>query len=329
MSQPTVGDIKQALQNLPQGIEGLDKTYEQAIARIDGQYKKYQELAKKILYWIAYAKRALSITEIQHALAVKIDTMKLDDDFLPEVEILGSVCAGLVIVDEKCDIIRLVHYTTQEYLRRTSLFPSAETDITAICVTYLSFDTFATGLCQMDEEFEARLQLNPLYDYATRNWGYHARRASTGAEHLIVKFLKDGDKVSASSQAIMASKLYPGDSGYSQRVPRRITGVHIAAYFGLRKALTTLLKNGHSPDPKDSNRRTPLSWAAANGHKNVVELLLDHNGVDLNSKDKYDLTPLGWAAQNGHKRSWRCFSAGTASIWILKIYMAKHHCIWR
>jgi hypothetical protein len=37
----------------------------------------------------------------------------MNRDFLPEIEILGSVCAGLIAVDKKSDIIRLVHYTTQ------------------------------------------------------------------------------------------------------------------------------------------------------------------------------------------------------------------------
>ena len=62
-----------------------------------------------------------------------------------------------------------------------------------------------------------------------------------------------------------------------------VDGLHVAAYFGLRAAVATLLKNGLSPDPKDSNRQTPLSWATANGHKNVVKLLLDQDGVNPNS----------------------------------------------
>ena len=81
-----------------------------------------------------------------------------------------SVCAGLVTIDEESSIIRLVHYTTQEYFERTqsNWFPNAQTDITTICVTYLSFDEFGT-VCQDDEEFEERLQSNQLYDYASHN----------------------------------------------------------------------------------------------------------------------------------------------------------------
>jgi ankyrin repeat protein len=44
---------------------------------------------------------------------------------------------------------------------------------------------------------------------------------------------------------------------------------------------------------------TPLSWAAENEHKVVVELLLE-KGADLESKDaEYGWTPLSWAAGNG------------------------------
>ena len=44
---------------------------------------------------------------------------KLDEENLPEIEDMVSVCAGLVTIDEESNIIRLVHYTTQEYFERT------------------------------------------------------------------------------------------------------------------------------------------------------------------------------------------------------------------
>jgi hypothetical protein len=187
MSKPTPGDIKVALKNLPKGEKGLDTTYEQAMERIEGQEAGFRELARQVLSWVVHAKRPLSRLEIQHALSVKAGMLELDEDFLPESEDLVSVCAGLVTIDEKSDIIRLVHFTTQEYFERTliSWFPDAQRDIVTTCITYLSFNAFKTSFCPTDEEFEARLSLNPFYDYASRNWGYHVCAPSTEVERLV------------------------------------------------------------------------------------------------------------------------------------------------
>src|SRR5436190_921346 len=222
MSQPTLGHIKRTLQILPEGIEGLDKVYEQAMGRIRSQEDRYRELAIQVLTWITYSKRALSPAEVQHAYAVAVadasGVIELDKDFLPELEILGSVCAGLIVLNERSNTIRLVHSTAREYLHQVFQSANTETDITKACVAYLSFDTFATGFLPSDDEFEARLERNPLYSYAARNWGYHARRASTdeGCILGILDLLGSGAKVSASSQAMLVSGSYPG---YSQRVP--------------------------------------------------------------------------------------------------------------
>jgi ankyrin repeat protein len=279
----------------------LDHAYVQAMERIESQEAGFKELAKKVLSWITCAKRPLTILELRHALAVEVAESELDEENIPEPEDMVFACAGLITVDQESDIIRLVHYTTQEYFERTqtSWYPDAQRDIAMICVTYLSFDVFENGFCPTDKEFETRLQLNPLYNYAARNWGYHARAASTQAEQLIVNFLESKAKVSASSQAMMTSGNY---RDYSQRVPRQMTGVHLGAYFGLKEAMITLLKNGLNPNLKDTYGRTPLSWAAENGHETVVRLLLATDGVDPDSRDSgSEQTPLSWAAENGHE----------------------------
>ena len=211
-----------------------------------------------------------------------------------------SVCAGLVTFDKETNIVRLVYYTTQEYFKRTQdqWFPNAENYIIAICVTYLSFSVFESGFCQTDNEFEERLRLNPLYDYAACNWGYHARTASAEVEQLIIRLLESGAKVSSSSQAMMASRGY---FDYSQELPRRMTGVHLAAHFGRVETTMALLKNRHDLDSKDTYGRTPLLLAAEEGHEAVVKLLLE-KGAELETKDKnYGQTPLLLAAEKGHE----------------------------
>jgi hypothetical protein len=92
--------------------------------------------------------KTLNHAELQHALAVEIGAPGLEESNLSGIEDIPSVCAGLVTVDEESDVIRLVHYTTQEYFERTwmSWFPNAHVDITKICVTYLSFEVFDSGM---------------------------------------------------------------------------------------------------------------------------------------------------------------------------------------
>lgn len=268
--------------------------------RIEGQLADPRELAKQALAWITCSKRPLTTLELQHALAVEIGHSSLDEDNLPEIEDVVSVCAGLVTIDEGSGIIRLVHYTTQEYFQRTwtSWFHNAQEDITKTCVTYLLFSAFKTGSCTTDVEFEERLRLNPLYDYAARNWAYYACAGSKEVEELILDLLRNDAAVSASSQAMMAYRTF---SGYRQTWSRKTRGAHLAAYFGLEKAVTVLLKQGHHPNSRDTSGRTPLSWAAANGNEVVVKLLLATAGVDVDSGDYLYQTPLALAAESGHE----------------------------
>ena len=256
-------------------------------------------MAKAVLSWIFHAKRELSPAEIQHAVAVRPGKPELDNNFIPTLETIGSVCAGLITIDTQSDVIRLVHYTTQEYFKETKhrWFSNAETDITTTCVTYLSFSIFQSGYCQTDEEFEERLRANPLYDYAAHNWGHHARNAVTSSQGI--RFLESKAKIEASSQALMAEKRWSGHSNYSQEFPKQMTGLHLAAYFGLDNAVRNLL-GGSDPDLKDSYNRTPLSWAARNGHEAVVRQLLDRGAV-VDAKDRTRGTPLLSAAENGHE----------------------------
>jgi ankyrin repeat protein len=304
----TLNDIRSALkvfQKQGQGfgkdqkVQVLTHAYEQTMDRIKGQKPGLEKLAMKVLSWITCAKRPLTTLELQHALATKVGKFELDKGDLPHSRDMIAVCLGLVTIDEESGIVRLVHYTTQEYFEQTwgKWFLNAETEITAICVTYLSFDTFATGSFLTDEQFEARLKLYRLYDYAARNWGHHAR-ATSAVEQLVVDFLKSKTKVSSSGRAMMASRSY---SSYSQRMLRQMRGVHLAAYFGLKEAMIALLKNEHDLDSKDTYSQTPLSYAAGNGHEAVVKLLLEKD-VDLDSKDSsFGRTPLSHAAGNGHE----------------------------
>ncbi|KAJ3555615.1 hypothetical protein NPX13_g10321 [Xylaria arbuscula] len=74
-----------------------------------------------------------------------------------------------------------------------------------------------------------------------------------------------------------------------------MTGLYLAAFFGLNKAAASLL-GGCKTDIRNSSGWTPLFWAAENGHEATVKLPLTAKVVDPDSKDVKGWTPLSRAA---------------------------------
>jgi hypothetical protein len=222
-----VKDVKLTLAKLSKGLPALEEAYKEAIQRIEGQLRRDCELAKKVLSWITYAKRPLTTAEMCCALAVEPDYVELDPDNIPDVEDLLSVCAGLVVVDQESAVIRLVHYTTQEYFEhiRDLWNPDARLHIASTCLTYLSFSIFNTGSCSSDKELEERLQKHAFLDYAAKHWGEHAGTVEDQICELACSFLPNPGLVSCATQALCyRNNVY---RGYSQEYPKNYTGVHL------------------------------------------------------------------------------------------------------
>ncbi|KAK2792588.1 hypothetical protein FQN52_003093 [Onygenales sp. PD_12] len=296
--------IRTALKKLPSGSDAYDAAYQGIMKRVENQLPDQVKLAKRVLSWIVCARRPLKQTELLHALAVEPQEHEFDKSNLSDVSTIISPCAGLVTVDEKSSIIRLIHYTTQEYLDRTQAywFPMAHVDIATTCLAYLSFDVFASRKHERSEGYETLLEYC-FYNYSARNWGHHARDHSV-KESLIMEFLRDDSKVSASAKqlgipldvvTLDESSLPPASSASSV-----LKGVFLAAHFGLDSLLKTVLDNNSSYSRlRDSKGRTPLCYAAGSGHRSVVELLLE-KGAELNHFDKKGYSPLLRAAAMGH-----------------------------
>ncbi|KAF2182154.1 hypothetical protein K469DRAFT_752251 [Zopfia rhizophila CBS 207.26] len=75
-----------ALKNLPTGSKAYNYAYKDAMERIEGQLTDEKELAKQALSWITYAKRPLTTSELEHALAVEAEEPQLDEENLCQVD---------------------------------------------------------------------------------------------------------------------------------------------------------------------------------------------------------------------------------------------------
>ena len=106
--------------------------------RIQSQGQGLRDLSFRVIAWIVHAQRPLTKSEMQHALATTNDASSLDLESITEIGLLVSVCAGLVTVDMKSNIVRLVHHTAMEYFdrTRTKWFLNVHDEITQTCVTY-------------------------------------------------------------------------------------------------------------------------------------------------------------------------------------------------
>lgn len=293
-------DIRKALDNLPKELNNM---YDDAMRRIWSQGEEDVKLAERVLSWIVLAFRPLLVNEIQHALAVELEDLCFEEGGIPEEDFLVSVCAGLVTIDPESRIIRLVHYTTQEYFENDHMarFPSAPVSITKICLTYLSFEDFHHGNCDTDQEIKDRLNKYSLLEYASQYWGHHARGAvEERVKDVALNFLRNEPNLMISVRvAQYTNQQFPTE----QEIPTDLTGLHVTSSFGLAFLVRYLLKlGGIDANCRDSLGRTPMFLAAENGHAEVIQQLLEHSDAEPNLRNFEDVAPLTAATINGHER---------------------------
>ncbi|KAM0548199.1 hypothetical protein ACHAPJ_009998 [Fusarium lateritium] len=303
VGEPTARKIKSTLQALPKGSKQLFKAYEKTMTRLENQSPGHTHLARTVLAWIVNAKRPLTVKELQHALATEIGDPDLDQDNVTDMSYILSACVGLIIVETESQVVRLVHYTAYEYLNENwaSSISDSQRNMAEICISYLLFETFSSGAYLDDTRYHERLENYTFCDYAAQNWGYHAYAASIQKEEIVMTFLNSQTKVPAAAEMmlVLADYSYSYQSSY---VPRNVTGVHLAAHFGLKDTMIALRAAGHYLHPLDSKERTPLFYAVSNGQEEAVRWLLDVTDSDLRptkARDLYGQTLLCCAAEHG------------------------------
>ncbi|CAG9985590.1 unnamed protein product [Clonostachys byssicola] len=93
-----------------------------------------------------------------------------------------------------------------------------------------------------------------------------------------------------------------GDKKHNSAKYRLRTPLTWAAQGGHREIAELLLKKGSSPIEVDKGGKTPLFRAAIDGGAAVVEILVNHD-ANVNEEDTHGLTPLSQALMNGHRET--------------------------
>ena len=314
----TIKNVKFALASMPQKIDDL---YKLTLERIQHQAGDDGPLAMRILGWITHARRPLSVNELQHGLAVEysddedydLSATGLDDDNLLQPESLVDVCAGLVIIDRTSQIIRLVHYTAQDYFsnKRQDLFAEAEANISRACITYLSYAIGhgRQGLKITMLEAIKAFESHPFLDYASGHWFSHVK-STLSAGNLASSFLNFVARFKCSDSCLRSISLLhwdlprKGDDRYNPCYHTRYLDLEntleSASCLGLEELVTVLLD--HSTGPYPGLNRS-FYFASRFGASNVVELLLRYGAqvnfvVDGAASDAD--TALGIACETGH-----------------------------
>ncbi|KAI9702255.1 MAG: hypothetical protein M1820_006187 [Bogoriella megaspora] len=299
LDKKTKRSVILALEQLNTGFDALEKAYNDAIIRIDGQLPDDRCLARRVISWITYAKRPLLTDELRHALAVNIGDKELDSENLLDTEDLAAFCAGLVTIDAKSKVIRLVHYTTQEFFERecSSWNPDAQKDIVSTSLTYLSFDTFRSY-----EKIRNRIEVYPFLGYAARYWGEHLRPVMGELSNQALCFLSTPDLLPNAMQALVSEDILL--VGKWSR--KRTTGLHMSIVLKLAYLIKALLqvedqKNKISVNSKDRWDYTPLALATALNLEDIIRILLEESDIDVNAVDSHGHTPLHLAIFCGNK----------------------------
>ncbi|KAN0066982.1 ankyrin [Elaphomyces granulatus] len=151
----TLDRIPNLLVSLPKTIEEI---YPFGLKRLSRGGDKLEQ-ARKAFQWVAFARRPLTMSEIEEAITITIDQRFWK---APSIKLtlsrLCKICGNLVDFDESKGTISLAHHTVFDFLFRSSELasiadfritdPETQCYMAEICITYLGFEDFRKSLAR-------------------------------------------------------------------------------------------------------------------------------------------------------------------------------------
>ncbi|KAK6814755.1 hypothetical protein RU639_009765 [Aspergillus parasiticus] len=298
----TKGEIQEELENIEHGRtrDPIHEAYKKTSFMIERS--DHSEWAYRIISWVFYARRPLSVNELTEVLAAQTqrDNNCLDMNYAPpDIHIIISYCSGLIVASSNTEKIEFVHLTAYQYFEENHhdhpWIAKSLKEISLACLRYLSFG-----------QFSAREKHTSFLDYAVHFWAEHTGpvQADWEVRQTAKRFLKNPTLTSSADQMFPANEhtyislslLMDGsqESG--------ATGLHLVARFGLVTQLRDLLEEipVSEINSRDPYGQTPLVLAVRHGHWDIINIILDNSNVDPNLTDDDGRSPLSIASQLGY-----------------------------
>ncbi|KDN71041.1 putative ankyrin [Colletotrichum sublineola] len=240
------------------------------------------------------------------------EVIELEDDNLPPRETVTGVCGGLIVIDAMSNSVRLVHYTAQDYLRRThqDSLSQRQLELTEISVHYLGLAEFSDGPAMSDADMADRLTRFPFLNYAANYWGVEIDEVqSENFWKPLNRFLSNQVAVSVANQ--VWSLPHYRYVRWSQDYPANVPVLVLASSFKLLDVLHKLVEQGHSIEGCGSDGETPLIRAARLGHAGNVAKLIRF-GANVALTDVAGETAIERAASIGNSAAVKALLEGGA-----------------
>lgn len=303
----TLRDVQHELESLP---TSLDETYERILAQVPPIHK---EKLFKLLKWLIFAARPVSLGELDEVIAVDHESQRYDSaSRLINPEQLFQLGSGLIIksykptrtsapfrfMRENNDYsmlhvpaaveAKLSHASVKDYLvsSRILIGPAASfyMDYTLsnafmaeTCLMYLLHEPFSQGYCKRLSSLESLVTKWPLLHYAAFFWTYHVTalkdKVPTSTMDLAFSLFKARDMARCANYGLWGSVFAPS----SPTAVKDTAPLYYAASFGMVEVVKEILATEGTADlnkPGGRKKSTPVQVAAYRGREEVIKVLL-------------------------------------------------------
>ena len=312
-SRKSLLTIQTMIRNIP---AELNELYTNLLKFVD-EYERAQSL--RLLQWISFAFRPLTLRELRLARVVSADTtyrslrecrkseLYVDTDEDME-RIVCDLSKGLaeVIGNGSERVAQFVHQSVKDFLLEQEGFQILDhaSEGTVVgrghfwlsrsCIKYFLMEEVQDSVHSL--RYERRATCTML-EYPVKYLFRHVQAvdvADMSQSDLLALDSIPTNGILLQSWFEVYQRLEPFHRFYGQ------TLLHVASKYNLIGVANAILARNLWADHKDIQSRTPLFIAAAKGHKVLVETLVSREDVDVNSKCDMGKTPLFIAAKMGH-----------------------------